>query len=224
MTNHLRPDEIATESRLRKSRERDENLKKGLNVIGKGVKTAANIGLATAGATIASRVLPFLSEHIPVDLAIRGISKVSPKLGDFLKKGMSQGLDARKGMEYIRENIEPKGKQEALGKSKPNKRNVIEQYSDELHEFLDDLIKKGRSPLEAGALAQLNPKFKNIISKLEKDHKAPFSSILQAIYGQSRQPEQDQSKAALQGQQQPGQGQQALMAILQKINQMRGGS
>ena len=53
-----------------------------------------------------------------------------------------------------------------------------------MHQFIEGEIQKGRSPLEAGALAQLKPEFKKQIEKLSKDHKSPFSAILQTVYGQ----------------------------------------
>ncbi len=75
--------------------------------------------------------------------------------------------------------------QETPQEQKPiqQNQNPIAQYSDQLHSFIEDLISKGRSPLEAGALAQLEPKFKSVISKMEKDYKTPWSAILQSTYG-----------------------------------------
>lgn len=229
MTNILRPDEEANQAQIERSKRHDQSLKNG-------AKTALAIGSSAVGAGLTSRLLPFLNEYITPDLALKGISKISPKIGDFLKKGMSEGLNVQDGLNFLKDKLEPK--QGAPQEAAKENRSVIEQYSDELHAFLDDLIKKGRQPLEAGALAQLNPKFKSIIAKMEKDHKTPFSSILQAIYGSAQQaaPQQGQSKGPLaqrlaednqtklqpQQSQQGGQGQQALMAILQKIQQQRG--
>ena len=117
-----------------------------------------------------------------------------------------------------------------VGKAQPDQKNPIQQHSDELHAFLDNEIKKGRQPLEAGALAQLQPKFKKVIKKLEEDHKTPFSSILQSIYGEGEQqskaalqPQPEQAQSMQQGQPQPGQqgnGDQDLIAAFQKILQM----
>ena len=84
----MRPDERAASSTI----EREENSKRN---IGRGIKTVASLGLAATGAGLSSRIIPFLSEHIPTDLAIKGISKVSPKVGEFLQKGMSKGLNVK---------------------------------------------------------------------------------------------------------------------------------
>ena len=207
----LRPDEAANRSVI----ERDERLRSN---IGRGAKAIASIATTAAAPAIGSRILPFLSEYIPVDLAMKGISKISPKVGDFLRKGMESGLDVKEGLNFLKDKLTPK-------ESAEESRNIIEQYDPELHQFLDQEIKKGRTPIEAGALAQLNKKFTSSITKLTKDHKTPWSGILQSVYGgqQSQaQPTQEQQTNQL-NQQQPGQGQAALMAILQKLQQSRGG-
>jgi hypothetical protein len=230
--NTMRPSERASEEIVKRNERFNENVKSG-------AKTAASAALAATGA----RILPFLSEHIPVDLAIKGISKISPKIGDFIKKGMEKGLDIKDGFQFLKDQIQPKEEKESEKQREQPKenRNIIQQYSPELHEFLQGQIQQGRSPIEAGSLAQLgtgSEKFKKIIAQMEKDHKAPFSAILQMAYGggeqtqgqpqQQTQPGQQQQTQPGQQQQtqqgqQPGQGQQALMAILQKIQQKRGG-
>src|SRR6185312_10659550 len=100
-------------------------------------------------------------------------------------------------------------------------RNIIQQYSPELHQFIDQEVRKGHKPIEAGAIAQADKRFKDIISKLTKDHQTPWSNILESVYGGGEQALPPQNPQ--QPQQQSGQGQQALMAILQKIQQSRGG-
>lgn len=237
MTSNLRPDERAALAQIERSKSFDTSVKSGL-------KKAAGLGTLAlgAGTGLASKILPFLSEFIPPDLAIKGINKLSPKVGSFLKKGMSQGLDIKEGFNFLKENFSQK--------KAPEQRNILQQYSPELHEFITGEIQKGHSPLEAGALAEIQDKFKKSIKKMSEDHKAPFSSILESIFGSGENaPKQEalqrfkqhQKKPGMmeeerqrfqqeygpmlaQGQQQqPGQGQQALQAILQKINQRLGG-
>jgi len=106
-------------------------------------------------------------------------------------------------------------------------RNIIEQYAPELHQFIDEQIKNGRSPLEAAGIAKVQPKFANAINKLVKDHKTPWASIIESIYGTGERalPEQSENRMQTQPQNQPsqgGQGQQALAAILAQINQKLG--
>ena len=230
MTNYLRPDEKAMLSEIERSRKSDEQLK---GVLKTGAKTAIGLGtagLGLAGAKMASKVMPFLNEFIPYDLALKGISKVSPELGGFLKKGMEKGLDLKEGLEFIKKNIS--GTEEANSPVKEN-RNIIQQYSPELFNFLEDQIKQGRDPLQAGAIAQNDNRFAPAIKKMSKDHKSDWSSILQTVFGQSQMAQQQQGQQQVQPQQmqqqqaqpqqaQGGQGQQALMSILQKIQQSRG--
>lgn len=201
MTNYLRPDEQANLSEIERAESRDSNLKKG-------IKLATSLSLG-------SKVLPFLNEYIPADLAMKGISKVAPKVGEFLKKGTASGLNLKDGLDYLKNEFTS---QESKKQPAKENRNIIEQYSPELHQFIDEQVKNGRSPLEAGALAQHDKRFSNIISKLSKDHKTPWSGILQTVYGniQSQQTKQNNQT------QQPGQGQAALMSILQKLQQSRG--
>lgn len=207
----LRPDELAANAEM----QREKNL-------GRGVKTAAALGATALSSGLSSRILPFINQFISPDLAIRGISKVSPKIGDFLKKGQEQGLNIEEGLNFVKEQFQPKEH------AKEN-RNIIQQYSPELHEFLDQEIKKGRKPIEAGALAQNDKRFSKIIEKLSKDHKTPWSNILESVYGdmQKNQPSTPQAQPSMTqtapNQQQPGQGQQALMAMLQKLQQARRG-
>lgn len=200
MTSYLRPDEEATYSEI-------ERNKGGLS---KSIKTAANIGLTATGLGISSKIAPFLSPLIPKDLALKGISKLSPKLGDFLKKGLEQGLNLGDGLDFIKDNMG--GKQNTPEPTKQNG-NIIEQYDPELFTYIKDRIGKGIPILQAGEKAKDHPRFANAIKKLEKDHKTPWASILQSVFGGQGQE---------QPQQQGGQGQQALMAILQQVQQARG--
>lgn len=217
------------------------------------LKTAGSLALSAApayagakvlsgvGAKIGERIKTFLNEYIPQDLAIKGLSKIDPRLGKFVQKAMDEGYDFDELKDFIKEKAE--GKQE---KAKDD-RNIIQQYSPELHEFISQEVSKGRSPVEAAALAQNNSKFAKIVDKLSKDHKTPWSQIVEGVYGsgqyggavnpvqqaQQQAPElqgqplkqqqpQQQGQSSPQGQ--SGQGQQALMAILQKIQQARGGA
>lgn len=211
----MRPDEQANEAEVDRDRKFRSNVKSGISSLG--------VAGGAVGAGVAGKIMPFLSKYIPTDLAIKGISKISPKIGDFLKRGQSMGLDMEEGLQYVKEQFEPK--QEA---AKEN-RNIVEQYSPELHQFILGQIQEGRSPIEAGAIARMGRKgeehLKKAIDKIEKDHKAPWSSILETVYGGqgSQQPQQPGNQQQdPNAQQQPGQGQAALMAILQKLQQSRG--
>ncbi len=116
--------------------------------------------------------------------------------------------------------------QQTQQQSQQQAQNIIAQYSPELASFLEGHIQQGRDPLQAGALAQLDPKFKRIIAKIEADHQASWSDILQSLFGgqqvQASQPQQGAPRASqAAGQAQQAQGgnntDQAIMAALDKI-------
>jgi hypothetical protein len=202
----LRSDEIANEAEI----ERDQKFR---NNVGKGIATASTLVGAGMSAGLGNKIAPFLSKYIPADLAIKGISKVSPSTGDFLKRGQKMGLNVEEGLSFLKEKLSSSEKQQ---QAKEN-RNIIEQYSPELHQFIEGEIKNGRNALQAGAIAQQDKKYMSAIDKITKDHKTPWSSILEMVYGgnQSSQPQMNQNQST-------GQGQQALMDILNKINQRLG--
>ncbi len=213
--NNLRPDEQVTESEIRKSKTRNEQLKSGAS-------TAASLSVGGLGYKAASKILPFLNEYIPEDLAMKGINKVMPSVGKFLKSGLGQGLSLKSGLDFLKNEFSKTEQNEPAKESK----NIIEKESPELHQFISEEIKKGRKPIEAGAIAQNDKRFKDVINKLSRAHKTNWSSILESIYGSGdmTQPQQQMQQSNTQPQQQQGQQQGQLnpqiQAALQKIMQM----
>lgn len=206
---------------------------------------------------VKNRVLSLLNEHVPEELAFKGISKISPELGSFLTRGLSAGLPIASGLDFLRNKLsneetssnsslraDEKAAQTQIKQSRnesnnikslaklglgiaggaglsglanglvsnaltqnpqsssinpvepvqpnepmqqpnqaPNNQNIIEQYSPDLHQFLLSEIQKGRSPIEAGALAQVSGKFKKEIARITKDHKADWSAIIESVFG-----------------------------------------
>jgi len=218
----LRPDERAAMSQIDRAQSSDRMLKRG-------AKTALGLATGGAGAALSSRILPFMSQYIPKDLALKGISKVSPTIGNFLQSGLNNGLTLKDGFDFVKDNL--MSSEEKKEPAKEN-RNVIEQYSPELHQFIANEVSGGRPVIEAGALAQANPKFKAAIKQIEKDHKTNWSAILQSIYGggqyggpvnppQAQQMGQPMQGQGQQQQAQQGPGMQNLMAALQAATQAR---
>ncbi|CAB4133780.1 hypothetical protein UFOVP264_18 [uncultured Caudovirales phage] len=217
-------------------------------------KTAAVVAPAIASASFApvlARAAPFLSQYIPEDLAIKGLSKISPRLGAFVQSAVDSGYDFSQVKDFIGKQVT---ESQAPQAAKEN-RNIIEQESPELHSFILEQIKNGRKPIEAGALAFQNQKFMKAINKLKNTHKANWADLIQTVYGtgETAQPQTQQSNAMREEAMNPpgsmpatspsaeqqaftqpqppqpmqaqggGQGAQALQAILQKINQRLGG-
>jgi len=188
----------------------------------KTAQTLGSIGASAAtaylGGGVINSVLPFLSKYIPDDLAIKGLSKIDPRYGKFIDKALSAGKSIEEIKSFIGDKIQ--GKTE--GEKPPEQRSIIEQYSPELFQFLKGEIEKGRAPLEAGAIAQSQESFKNIIKKMSEDHNAPFSSILESVFGGAQQPKKISSQTqqtSLQNQSQNRQinGDQALLSALDKM-------
>lgn len=183
-------------------------------------KTAGSLAATTAGAAtfapVLARAAPLLSKYVPENLAIKGLGAISPGFGKFVKDGLDKGFGFDELKDFIGNQITES--QKAVVK---DEKNLIQKESPELHQFIDEQIKKGRKPLEAGALAGLVG-FQKTIDKLTKEHKTPWSSIVESVYGGQVQPQQQPEQLQQMQQQQGGPGQQALADILNKINQRLG--
>jgi len=203
----LRSDEMANQAEV----ERDQRFRGNVS---KGVSAAASLATGAAGGSLAAKVMPFLNQYIPPGLAMKGINKVAPKLGSFLQKGHEMGLDVQEGLDFIKDKIGGDQKESAKKKG-----NIIEQYSPNIFQYMKELIGKGSSPIDAAAKARkfLDKKQQDIISKMEKDHKTDWSSIVQTVFGgQGMAPNQSEQQPNQPGQGgQPGAGQQAIMQAIQ---------
>ena len=194
-----------------------------------GPKRFSKAGSAISGVVgaasftpILSRAAPFLSEYIPETLAIKGLSKISPKFGKFIQEAFDSGYDYDEVKDFIGQQINDSQE----GQAKEN-RNIIEQESPELHQFLNNEIRNGRNPIEAAAIAQNDKRFSSIIKNLMKKYKTPWSNLIQSIFGSGEQalPQQKQMQQGIQQMQQPMQNQQqgqgldpAITQILQQGN------
>lgn len=205
----MRPDEQANQAEII----RDQRMRKGVS---------AGIGLASGA--LGARVLPFLNEYVPSDLAMKGLQKVAPKIADFLKRGQAAGLNIKEGIEYVKDNLTPKEE------AKQDKRNLVEMHSPELHQFITQHIQAGKSHKQAGALAKLPRKegdFNKVIDKLMKENNATWEDILESVYGGQQAAQQSQQPTVqAPDQQQPGQphpnsalGQQAARKAQQQQSQ-----
>lgn len=194
------------------------------------IKTAATIGstaLTLGAPNLISKAMSFFSPYIPQNLAVKGLSKLDPRFGSFINNFQNNGGTEEEALNFVKGKLDEAT--QTLNKP-PQQRNIVQQYSDKLNQFLETQIKKGKTPIEAAKLARGIMQFDPIIKKMEKDHKTNFLSIIESIYGLGEQAPggQPQAESGIQqtpqqGTGQPGPGQQALMAILSKINQKIGG-
>ena len=248
----MRPDEAVRESENELDKKYRSNVKSGISAAATVASTVAPVALASkiGGSALASRIAPFINEYVPVDLAMKGINKLSPQLGNFLKKGQEAGLDVKEGLNFIKESLG--------NDSAKNNKNIIEQESKELHDFVLNEIKKGTNPMAAGLMASNEGKFKGAIKKLKEKTKLNWGDLVNQIFGSGEkalenkaqnlqqmiapsqtpmeQPAQQTPQQArdmaemgdagmMRGEQpqQGGQGEQKLMAAIQQLRKLRGG-
>lgn len=179
----------------------------------KALKTGASLAATTAGGgALFNKVMPFLSQYIPQELAIKGLSKINPGFGKFINNTLNAGHDFEEIKDFIKEKAE-----ESQAQQTPKQQNIIQQYDDKLNAFIDSEIQKGRTPLEAGALARVSGKFDKAIKQMEKDHKANFSDIIEATYGSPQQANPAQSQPQQQAQTSQGGIDPKLLQIMQSI-------
>lgn len=223
MTSFLRPDELASLSEIERSKRQKQEFDQGF-------KTAAKVGTTIAttatGLGLAGKIAPLLNDLVPAELAMKGISKLSPELGKFLKKGMESGLSIRDGINFIKKQLSPKEsqaeQQQEIATQDPLK--FIAGYSPEIAQQIQALIQQGKTPQEAAALFKLPGKYSKIVSQIEKDTKENFVDLISRLFG--GQGAQQQAQAPQQMQQQPQgqqpQGQDAnaqLMSMIDKFMQ-----
>jgi|SRR3974390_1384068 len=179
-----------------------------------GAAAGAAVGAASF-APILARAAPFLSQYIPEDLAIKGLTKISPQFGKFIKSAIDGGYDFQQVKDFIGQQV--------IQSQKPaqDNRNVIEQYSPELNTFLSEKIKGGEDPIRAAALALFekgNP-FEPVIRKIEKEHKTNWSTLVQSIFGGQAQPQTQQTQQQPQQAQPQAQGGQQADPLFQALQQ-----
>lgn len=200
----------------------------------KALKGAASAGLSLAGGgAILNKITPFLNKFIPSDIAIKGLSKINPSLGKFLKGSLGQGHDLDEVMGFIKDKVGIKDQENTEKKQK----NLIEEHAPEVHEILKDRIGQGLKPMAVAYQIAKEGKFSKQIADLQKKTGKGFGELVTAIFGgeepqqkqadqqQSAQPQQmqqtQQQPQQAQTQQQVGQNTQALMQAIQAAQQAR---
>jgi hypothetical protein len=221
---NLRPDEAAAEEDIERSQSTNKLLKKGANL-------AIGAGTAALGIGAASKILPFLNEYVPVDLAIKGISKFNPELGKKLRKGQSLGLNLKEGFNFIRDQLTPK-------EEEPQEHPLVKQAKDfetnypDIASAISNLLNQGQSPEAAAAILKKSTPFGSKIKKLEKELGKDFIDFVVELFGaqgqtmqQTQQPQQPQQMQPQQPQQQgiDPQLMQIMQGIRTGIQNLRGG-
>ena len=76
------------------------------------VQNAASLAASTG---IGARILPFLSKYVPDDIAVKGLSKIDPRLGGFINKAMEAG----QSVSAIKDVIKGKAEEFEQSQAKP---------------------------------------------------------------------------------------------------------
>lgn len=166
----MRPDELAAQRDIERSRDWD-----------KGIKGAATTAVAAGMGVAGSRLLPLLGEFVPMELAMKGINKIAPKVGDFLQRGQKAGLDLRDGLDFLKNQIERSA--ERKEESKINPFQNFENEFPRLSEALNRIVEQGQ-PAEAAAAILKNASWaKSDINKLEKNVGKNFVDFVKEMFG-----------------------------------------
>lgn len=175
----MQPYQRASQS-IREGEDRPFNLVKNIGL------SAAGGGAANLGSRAMGRIVPavgaLISKYVPDNILSAGLSKLDPRLGTFMQGAVDAGYTHDDIREFLGEKVEKSQQQVSQ-----DKKNLIEKYSPELHQFISDQIKGGQSHLGAGAMAELDKKsgkdFKSIIEKIKKDTKSTWAEVLDSVYG-----------------------------------------
>lgn len=181
----MNPYERTAQEMKRQSEDRPKKLAKNALAIGSTLGTAASF------APMLARAAPFLSEYIPENLAIKGLSKISPKFGSFVKGAMDEGFDFKEIKDFIGGKI--KESQEMKSSKSP-----IRGYSEELMDQIEDSIAKGMSPGNAARNQHLIGKYNDIIKKIEKDYKTPFDKVIEDMFSEGNNQNQNKMEQSQQ--------------------------
>lgn len=194
----MRPDELAAQTEIERSKERDKLAKKGI---------AAGAGLVGAG--LSSRILPLLNEYVPFETAMKGINKINPKLGEMLKNGQSMGLNIKEGFNYIKDHLQPFSKEEPEQTKQSNPLQDFETNYPELARGLMVTIQQGQKPEAAAAILKQSSGLGKMVKKLEKETGKNFIDYVLELFGPQQQMQGQQQNVQPQGQQMQQPGQQA---------------
>jgi len=175
-----------------------------------------------------------LSYIVPTGLAVQGLSKVNPKIKKFFNMAQMFGFTAEEAIDSIRKKVEKSEQPENKNLFQRLIGNVdITKLSDSDQKQLS-FLEQIATQLEQKGKDESDPAIKNLKKKIMNILKGKAGLILEeatrdiSMEQQQMQPQEIIQPPIMQQQmpeqisQQPGQGQQALMSILQKIKAMRG--
>lgn len=115
-------------SEERASQQEIESSKQGGRLLSSAASWALPYAKVAAGSAVLSRISPFLNDLIPSELAMKGLSKIDPRLGKFFKGILSSGHTADEGLQYLRKELTPEStKNQPVKMQSPKDINVANE-------------------------------------------------------------------------------------------------
>lgn len=194
------------------------------------MKKAASIGAGLtgglAGGSLLKKILPFLAEGITAESAIKGLKSFHPKLGKFVETAMNQGKSFSEIKDFLKEKAiqEPEEELKLQGKKSLFREIIGDVDPESLHPGIRrelGFMEMIADQLEGKGKTIKDPEVKKLRKKILDLVKGKGLALTEAIEEPPEQAQLMMQQPQMQSQQ-PGAGQQALMAILQKIQAQRG--
>jgi len=99
---------------------------------------AASLAGGVAGGSALARFIPLLSNLIPSSLAVKGLSKISPRLGNFFAGITSTGNTIDDGLDYLRKQAGLKDEEDEDEKLSQGYQGQLDQLA-QMQSQLDNL-------------------------------------------------------------------------------------
>lgn len=210
------------------------------------LRSAKTVGSLAASATIAGKIVPFLSKYIPGELMRKGLSKIDPRIGKFVEGALSNGYGIDDIRNFMSEKFTEKKPEVSQQKQEQQENPSIKQAKDfetnypDVVQALMGYINKGQTPQGAAAILKQSTPFSQKIKKIEKDTGKNFVDLVLEMMGNQgnasnqsnqvqQQPTQQQQTSSPNQTQQPTQGidpklAQLMQGIRGAIQGLRGGN
>lgn len=184
-------------------------------LVGLGSTALTGLGAGTglaSGSAIFKKVAPFFNKYIDQGLAIKGLSKLDPRWGTFINKALSEGLS----FDSIKDFVTEKAEEDQQKAAKPNSPNSEIDPAKQKPMNDSELTKDIRKMMSQGAdqseiYDYFTQNFADYVQKVEKKEGRKFYNILSDFFRSYGAQPKEQSK---------GQGDEKLLAALDKILKM----
>lgn len=177
--------------------------KRGEN-LGSTAKNLATMAFSAgglgAGSKLLTKMIPYVTGALASPDAIKGLSKLDPRIASFIKQAMSKGKNEDEILGFIGDKVD-----EAIPEAKEAQRksNLPYDISEKLDEFLKDWVTRGFDPWEVFQGAEngvVGQDVKKVLRFAQKE-KINLADTLRGLYGVKKDEALPESQATLQPQQ-----------------------